>query len=90
MKIRHLIWGRCNTNNDYDIIRHTYHLTHAQLRHGYDVAVYGLESRAEDPRGIDRERLRVKRVPTDPAAVLGTSGSQGPALGRRLPMWSGA
>ena len=59
MKIRHVIRGRCNPANADGIIRHTYYLAHAHLRLGHDVAVYGLESKAEEPESIDRNGLRV-------------------------------
>jgi len=63
MKIRHVIRGRCNPDNADGIIRHTYHLAHAQLRLGHDVAVYGLESRSLEPELIDRDGLPVYAYP---------------------------
>lgn len=63
MRIRHVIRGRCNPDNADGIIRHTYYLAHAQLRLGHDVAVYGLESGAEEPEVIDRNGLKVFAFP---------------------------
>lgn len=63
MKIRHVVRGRCNPDNADGIIRHTYHLAHAQLRLGHDVAVYGLESKSLEPEVVDRDGLSVYAYP---------------------------
>jgi glycosyltransferase involved in cell wall biosynthesis len=63
MKIRHVVRGRCNPDNADGIIRHTYHLAHAQLRLGHDVEVYGIASRAPEPETIDRDGLLVRAFP---------------------------
>lgn len=58
-----MLRGRCNPLNADGIIRHTYHLAHAQLSLGHDVEVYGIASKAHEPELIDRDGLLVRAFP---------------------------